>query len=85
VTSTALIAPNSAAVGVNIPCGLFHTLLSLEPGSVFFEAKAGPYEAQSDKDWPQWAPVEGRDEASAYLEGLRALFAGKVGTRNRPS
>jgi hypothetical protein len=41
---------------------------------VFFEAKAGPYDAAADKDWPAWAPPEGAPEAAVYLEGLRALF-----------
>lgn len=58
----------------HVPAGTFHTLVSLEPGSVFFESKAGPYEPISDKDFGSWAPAEGEPGAAAYLERLRTLF-----------
>ncbi|MGZ5161185.1 MAG: WbuC family cupin fold metalloprotein, partial [Burkholderiales bacterium] len=57
-----------------IPRGVFHSLVSLESGSVFFEAKAGPYNPQSDKEWAPWAPPEGHDDAPDYFVRLRALF-----------
>ena len=43
----AVIAPGGDAVGINIVHGTFHSILALEAGSVFFEAKAGPYVAIS--------------------------------------
>jgi len=58
-----------------VPANTFHTLVSLEPGSVFFEAKAGPYDAPTDKQWAPWAPEEGHADAPAYLEKLRKLVA----------
>ena len=61
-------------VGAHVPGGMFHCLVSLAQGSVFFEAKAGPYNVAIDKDWPSWAPPEGASDAPAYLERLRALF-----------
>jgi hypothetical protein len=57
-----------------VPAGTFHCLVSLESGSVFFEAKAGPYDPATDRDWPLWAPAEGDAEALLYLARLRALF-----------
>ncbi|MBR6292493.1 MAG: WbuC family cupin fold metalloprotein [Bacteroidales bacterium] len=36
--------------GVDIPKNTWHKLESLEPGSVIFECKAGPYEPQSPAD-----------------------------------
>ena len=74
VTDARVLRPDADLVGAHVPAGTFHCLVSLEPGSVFFEAKAGPYDAASDKEWPAWAPPEGAPEAPAYLEGLRALF-----------
>jgi cupin fold WbuC family metalloprotein len=69
-----VLEPGGPALGANVPHGTFHTLLSLAPGSVFFEAKGGPYAKISDKDWAPWAPREGDPAASAYLAKLRALF-----------
>lgn len=62
------------AYGVDIPHGTWHTVLSLESGTVFFESKAGPYAALSDQERVVWAPREGEGDASTYLESLRRLF-----------
>ena len=74
VTETAILAPGGEAVGVNIPHGVFHSLVALEPGSIFFEAKAGPYKALEPAEKACWAPAEGEPDATAYLNFLRAMF-----------
>jgi cupin fold WbuC family metalloprotein len=75
VTTKAVLGPGCEALGANIPVGTFHCFVSLEPGSVFLEAKAGPYNAATDKDWGAWAPAEGDPRAREYLETLRRQFA----------
>lgn len=75
ITSQAVMSPSGNAVGVNIPHGVFHTLVALEPGSVFFESKAGPYQPLNQDEKAAWAPQEGEPEAQAFLEKYRALFA----------
>lgn len=74
VTGTASLIPGGETVGVNIPHGVFHSVVALEPGSVFFEAKAGPYRVLEAAEKAIWAPAEGEPEAAAYLEFLKALF-----------
>jgi cupin fold WbuC family metalloprotein len=74
VTATAVLAPAGESVGVNIPHGIYHTLVALEPGSVFFEAKAGPYAPLTSQEKAPWAPVEGEPRASSYLADLTRLF-----------
>ena len=74
VTGTAILTPGGEAVGVNIPHGVFHSLVALEPGSLFFEAKAGPYKALEPAEKAPWAPTEGEPDAIAYLGFLRAMF-----------
>ena len=62
--------------GIDIPGGVWHTVVALESGSVFFETKPGPYEPLSDKDWAPWAPAEGAAEAEGYLEKLvKTIFS----------
>lgn len=56
--------------GVDIPPGVWHSLISLESDSVFFETKPGPYQALSDKDFAPWSPEEDSPEAGAYLRFL---------------
>ena len=74
VTATAVLAPAGESVGVSIPHGIYHTLVALEPGSVFFEAKAGPYAPLTSQEKAPWAPVEGEPRASSYLAELTRLF-----------
>jgi cupin fold WbuC family metalloprotein len=73
-TETALLEPGGEVVGVDVPPGTWHTLVSLAPGSVFFEAKAGPYQPRAADERAPWAPAEGDPAAAAYLTGLEALF-----------
>jgi cupin fold WbuC family metalloprotein len=74
ILQVAFLSPGREVVA-DIRAGAWHAVVSLEPGSVFFEAKPGPYEPLSDKDWAPWAPAEGSGEAEGYLEKLReAIF-----------
>ena len=73
VTATKLLQIGDA-VAVDIPHGEFHTVLSLAPGTVFFETKAGPYLPLTVAEKAQWAPVDGDGSANAYLASLVALF-----------
>lgn len=54
--------------GIDIKAGVVHTLLVLAQDTVIFEAKPGPYQAQSDKDFASWAPEEGTQEAEVCLQ-----------------
>lgn len=71
VTAARVLDAATGCLGLTIPHGTFHTLVALEPGSVFFEAKAGPYAAPAEAERPGWAPLEQSPEAPAYLEWLR--------------
>lgn len=76
VTGHAVISPEGEAIGANIPDSVYHTVLALEPGSIFFEAKAGPYRPIIEEEKAPWAPAEGDPLVSAYLAGLARLFRG---------
>lgn len=70
-----LLDRDAGALMVDIPAGTFHSAVSLAPGSVFFEAKAGPYAPLGEAEVPAWAPREGDPEAGAYLAWMVARFA----------
>ncbi|MFY7696477.1 MAG: WbuC family cupin fold metalloprotein, partial [Cyanobium sp.] len=55
--------------GVEIPEGVFHTLVALAPDTVMFEIKQGPYQPTRDKDFLGVFPAEGTPEARTQ-EGL---------------
>lgn len=67
ILETVVLGPGEDACGVDLSPETWHTLVSLEPGSVFFEAKAGP---MAEKDLAPWAPNEGTEEGAAFLAAL---------------
>lgn len=75
VQQSAVLSAGGGCCGVDIPCGVWHTVLGLESGTVFFEAKAGPYVPLQPQERAPWAPLEGDPETITYLAGLRALFS----------
>jgi cupin fold WbuC family metalloprotein len=77
VDQTVVLSRESGVLAVDIPSGIYHTALSLESGTVFYEAKAGPYLPLVEAETASWAPAEGDPAASAYLEGLVGLFGGQ--------
>jgi len=76
VTGIAELAPEGPAFAVNVPRGELHVLVALEPGSVVFEAKAGPYRPLTAEEVPAWAPEEGSAEAAAWLAALERRVKG---------
>ena len=74
VSRTAVIRAGGDPVGAHVPAGVFHALVALERGSIFFEVKAGPYDVRTDKEWGAWSPAESDPAAASYVARLRALF-----------
>lgn len=72
ITDILRFGPAEEAFGADLPPGLWHTVVCLEAGSVFFETKPGPYRPMTDKDMAPWAPAERSPEAEAYLAQLVA-------------
>jgi cupin fold WbuC family metalloprotein len=59
------------SVGVEVPPGIWHTVIANEPGSILFEVKAGPFDSSRAKEWAPWAPSEDGELGYAYLAALR--------------
>ena len=76
IADTAVLGP-AELVSVTIPSGVFHAIFALEPGSIFFESKAGPYTPLAPAEKAAWAPPEGSRESAAYLAGLKAMIGKK--------
>ncbi len=49
-TERVMMQPDTDCCGVNIEVGRWHKIVSLEPGTVIFEAKDGAYEPLSPED-----------------------------------
>lgn len=75
VSGQALLEAGGERCGVNIPHGVFHSVLACTPGTVFFEAKAGPWAPLSEAERAAWAPGENDPGAAAFYATLAARFA----------
>jgi cupin fold WbuC family metalloprotein len=58
--------------GTEIAERTYHTIISLEKGSVAYEAKDGPYDPDDDKCFAPWAPTENSSECDAYTNSILA-------------
>ena len=75
VTAKTVLSAENETLAVDIPHGVFHAAVSLEKGTVFFEAKAGPYRPLTDEEKASWAPEDGSGAVAGYLAGLKAFFS----------
>jgi len=69
-TDFVLLDPRQGNHAVEVPPGIWHTVISLETGTVVYEIKDGPYQQLSDKNFAPWAPKEGDPACAAYLREL---------------
>lgn len=74
LTLQQVLSPGSENQGATIAPGHWHSAVALEPGTVFFEVKAGPYDPACAAEFADWAPAEGSAEAAAFERAQRARF-----------
>lgn len=74
VRQSVVLSPATEHFGITIPVGVFHSMVALESGSVFFEAKAGPYVPIAAEEKADFAPEEGDIECAAYLQKMLGYF-----------
>jgi cupin fold WbuC family metalloprotein len=72
-----VLAPDGPDFVAELPPGTWHSLLALEPGTVFFEVKAGPYVALEEDDIASWAPAPKDPGVADYLARMRAYAEGE--------
>ncbi len=62
---------------LEIPSFQWHTVVSMESGSILLEVKNGPFNADSPKTFADWAPEEQSFDADVYLQELKDFI--KIG------
>ena len=60
--------------GIELADNQFHTLVVLEPHSVMFQLKQGPYQHTEDKNFLHSSPTEGCEEARLQVTRWRECF-----------
>lgn len=64
------LAAGGEVFGVDLVPGVYHGFIALEPDTVIYEVKTGPYSEQTDKAFAPWAPEEGTPEAGEFMRAL---------------
>ena len=59
---------------VEVGPGVWHSVISLEAGTVVYEIKDGPYIQPIDKNFASWAPKEGDKMCDEYLAWLTEKY-----------
>jgi len=72
------LSSQGPVMAAEIPAGTWHTMASLETGSVFFEVKQGPYAPPATKNVASWAPAEGKPGTEQLLTWYKAAKAGDI-------
>ena len=59
ITDHVVLDPSRGTFGAEINERTFHSIIALDPGTVAYEFKDGPYCPVDDKNFASWAPKEG--------------------------
>jgi cupin fold WbuC family metalloprotein len=73
-TDFVLLDPKKGTYALEIPPGVWHSVISLESGTVVYEIKDGPYLPITDKNFATWAPKEGDVNCDDYLARLTEKY-----------
>lgn len=67
------LTANSFCFGFDLEPNVIHSFIALEPDTVIYEVKPGPYDKELDKGFMPWAPEEFSPEAKQYLDQITEL------------
>lgn len=67
VTDYMLLEPANKEFAAEVAERRYHTIICLEPDSVIYELKDGPYDPADDKNFAPWAPKEGEAGCVDFL------------------
>ena len=70
ISDAVMLEPHGPVKAVEVTPRTWHTFLAIEPDSVLYEFKKGPYDPAAAKSFADWAPKEGSPESGEYLEAL---------------
>jgi hypothetical protein len=65
-------------IGFEMPSNTWHSWVTMTDGSVFFETKQGPYDAQTAAEFAAWSPEDGTTQAQGFTARLRQAKVGDL-------
>ncbi len=74
VTGKVFLSPSEGKYGLEIPAGVWHSILVLQSGTVIFEVKQGPYRPLVAEEVASWSPEPAdANGVAVFMEHLSAL------------
>ncbi len=70
ITDHMILDPAKNEYAAEIAPRTFHTVICLEPNSIAYELKDGPYNPIDDKNFASWAPREGQEDCDDYIQKI---------------
>ena len=77
VTERVSVGSGQSAFSLEIPPDAWHTWISRDDASVFFEVKQGPYDPAASVQFASWSPEEGSSGVPDFQARLLKLAAGE--------
>ncbi len=77
VRSRQTIGAGMSQVGVELPPGVWHSIVAKGEGAVFMEIKAGPFDPTAPRHFAKFAPEEKSQLAPLYLQWLKSAAVGE--------
>ncbi|HEY9632397.1 MAG TPA: WbuC family cupin fold metalloprotein [Coleofasciculaceae cyanobacterium] len=74
ILHTERISANGATLGIELPEGIYHTLVALVSDSVILELKEGPYNPSTDKEFIESFPMEGTAASEQLVQSWQDYF-----------
>ncbi len=69
ILTSDILSPAKGTYGVEIPAGTWHSIIVLEPNTVIYEIKQGPYAPIIPSNIAPWAPIASDNEGvKRYIE-----------------
>lgn len=76
VSGRAELVAGGDSVAVQLQPGTWHSVVAMQPGTVFFEVKQGPYIKPAPEAFASWAPPEGAPQCPAFVDWYRCAVPG---------
>jgi len=78
VLERAVLTAGGPVHAVELPAAAWHSIASLDTGTIFLEVKQGPYAAPKGVNSAAWAPAEGEPETDRYEAWFHSARVGDV-------
>lgn len=75
LTHSRILSAAGPCPGVELAEKVWHSLVSLEPGSVILEIKQGPFVMETAAERAPWAPEDGSVAAADWLSGMETFLS----------